>query len=405
MLLLLPAFTQAQQLVGWSLNSNGNASNVGPGITSYPMALGSVTDDGFMSTLTGCGAAGCGGRRLRNWTCAVASISSAGGAITNNKYVEFSFSVNPGSPSVIVNSFQFTASSGFTSNCTGSPSFGLRWSIDNPTPGGWIRQSGACAAELLRQLNPANNGACVTYTTNAASSAGCATQTFPITVNAGQRLRFRIYIGTDYSSNWAVMFSNVSFNGSNPLPVELTEFNAHCVGDQTRLSWATETEQNASHFLLDRSRDGISWEEVTEMKAAGTTTVPQEYAFYDETDLNGSTSYYRLRQIDVNGSERFYGPISVECDRTETAGFALYPNPAQDAFTVRIETDLKLGDGFLVLYDLSGHRIGARPIDVLPGTNTLYFDQPGLAPGTYIVAAEGEGYAGRFLPVKLVIAD
>jgi hypothetical protein len=395
-------FTEAQQLVGWSLASNGNATNVGPGITSYPMALGSVTDDGFMSTLTGCGAAGCGGRRLRNWTCAVASISSAGGAITNNKYVEFSFSVNPGSPAVVVNSFQFTASSGFTTNCTGSPSFGLRWSIDNPTPGSWIRQTGACAAELLRQLNPANNGACVTYTTNATSSAGCAVQTFPITVNAGQRLRFRIYIGTDYSANWAVMFSNVSFNGSNPLPVELSAFNAHCVNDQTRLSWTTESEQHASHFLLERSRDGLSWEETAEINAAGTTSVSHDYAVYDDTDHDGMR-YYRLRQVDLNGNERYYGPISVECT-AGTTGFALYPNPAQDAFTVRIETEQKLGDGFLVVYNLNGQKICERAIDLLPGTNTAYFNEE-LAPGSYLIRTEGEGYAGRFLPVKLIVSN
>lgn len=77
---------------------------------------------------------------------------------------------------------------------------------------------------------------------------------------------------------------------------------------RVRLSWRTETESNAFGFLVHR---GESLEGPLEIlnannpvQAAGTTTVPQQYVYYDLDMESAQTYYYRLEQIDLDGSRR-----------------------------------------------------------------------------------------------------
>lgn len=391
------------QIATWTLQTNGNPTQIGPGITAYPMGLGAgVIDNGFTSH---CGGGGCTGRRIRGWTNGTTSIGGAGGAVPNNRYVEFSFSVDAGAEPVTVSNFQFNGSAGFVSNCTGSAGFALRWLIDgvHATPQ-WLRHPSVCSGELLRNINNANNGTCVTYNTNAASSGACATP-FPITVNPGQRIRFRIYIGTTHNSgtndasHWRALFRDVNITGENPLPVTLTSFNANCESNAVIVNWTTATEQNASHFTLERSRDGLLWDEVKTLSAGGNTSTPQNYNVEDFLSFN-STGYYRLRQVDFDGIEEIFGPISVNCAENDN-NLIVYPNPTQNNFTVLIKTDKVIDDGLILIYDLSGKEVIREKINLLSGTNTINFNDNGLASGSYIIRVMTE--SNDFTPVKLVI--
>lgn len=70
-------------------------------------------------------------------------------------------------------------------------------------------------------------------------------------------------------------YSNFGFGAPfsvNPLPVVLTSWEVVCAGDMHQLRWTTASEQHASHFDLQSSVDGNSWETVTTVAAQGTTT-------------------------------------------------------------------------------------------------------------------------------------
>jgi hypothetical protein len=84
------------------------------------------------------------------------------------------------------------------------------------------------------------------------------------------------------------------------LPITLTDFKANVEGTVVVLEWITASEFNSSHFIVERSQTGSSWEEIGLLPAAGNSTNTIRYKIYDSTPLEG-ISYYRLREIDNDG--------------------------------------------------------------------------------------------------------
>ncbi|MCB0564281.1 MAG: hypothetical protein KDD01_07880 [Phaeodactylibacter sp.] len=88
---------------------------------------------------------------------------------------------------------------------------------------------------------------------------------------------------------------------SGLLPVTLTSFTARAEGSYITLQWATATEENNDHFLLQHSLDGRKFEELTRLPGAGSTQEPQAYSFR-HTSPSGGLNYYRLVQAGFDGA-------------------------------------------------------------------------------------------------------
>lgn len=111
------------------------------------------------------------------------------------------------------------------------------------------------------------------------------------------------------------------------LPVELTAFRAEPGDDGTvTLRWATAREVASRYFAVERSADLRSFAEIARREAAGTATEPRQYEATDPRPLRG-TNYYRLRQVDADGREQVFRPVSVAVKRAEGLGLP-YPNPS-----------------------------------------------------------------------------
>lgn len=78
---------------------------------------------------------------------------------------------------------------------------------------------------------------------------------------------------------------------------------------RVRLTWQTETESNAFGFYIHRAESPEGETRVinaqSPVHAAGTTTIPQRYRFYDLEVEAGKTYYYKLEQVDLDGSSQF----------------------------------------------------------------------------------------------------
>jgi hypothetical protein len=115
--------------------------------------------------------------------------------------------------------------------------------------------------------------------------------------------------------------------GSNPLPVELTAFSAQRQADKTVLvKWSTASEKNSARFEVQRSLDGREYKLVSTVAAQGTSTQATAYVTFDKTPPAGRL-YYRLRQVDLDGSSA-YSPVVMVTSSGETTKVELYPNPA-----------------------------------------------------------------------------
>lgn len=123
------------------------------------------------------------------------------------------------------------------------------------------------------------------------------------------------------SSGGRVIFTGVSLGngsfftlgtsnfGSTPLPVELIAFEGAVEGEQNRLWWSTATETDNDRFEVERSADGVDFDRLADVEARGNSQQVTHYLMMDTDPLNG-LNYYRLKQVDTDGSNS-YSPVIV----------------------------------------------------------------------------------------------
>lgn len=192
---------------------------------------------------------------------------------------------------------------------------------------------------------------------------------------------------------------NIGSDNTNPLPVTLTQLSAHCSEAGVQIDWKTATESNSQKFTIERSRDLISWTASDELDAAGNSSTPIHYQSFDSNPFSGN-SYYRLVQTDNNGAEKIYGPVSVSCGEMEN-GIFVYPNPAQQDFTLAVSSVLDIANAKLELSDIAGKIISVRSVQISAGNNQFPFEGLDLQSGTYMVRVLTDG--DQFKPVKVVV--
>ena len=175
---------------------------------------------------------------------------------------------------------------------------------------------------------------------------------------------------------------------SSALPVNLLYFKAKATqnteGNTVGLAWATASELNAQNFKIERSRDLKAFELVATVKAAGNSKDQQEYALIDQKPSFG-TSYYRLTQIDFDGTPHFYTPVAVIIE-DKALPFGVFPNPVNNrVFSLKVES---ADEAQVSVHNLLGQVV---PIQTLKVSETVLELKPQseLPTGTYIVTVQG----------------
>ncbi len=167
----------------------------------------------------------------------------------------------------------------------------------------------------------------------------------------------------------------------NTLPVELSDFYALCETESITVGWTTASERNSAYFLVE-SLKNEAWVPVAKVDGAGNSNQLLEYRISDEkTTLD---NYYRLVQVDLDGAETVYGPISIQCE--STFGGRVYPNPAKDIITF---SGLNYEDGIPAVHSMRGTNVNAS-IQIIEASGTeLTVNISQLAPGMYYLPVGG----------------
>ena len=170
------------------------------------------------------------------------------------------------------------------------------------------------------------------------------------------------------------------------LPVGLVSFDAKPV-EHTRveLSWITESEEDNDRFEVDRSVDGEIWEKIAVLNGAGDSQEELHYFTVDPTPYRG-ISYYRLRQIDTDGTERI---SDIDVVNLSADGLVIYPNPANDYLVV--EGNLQELETFQLL-DASGRDVRPQIAVSEVHDSKLELNVSELAKGTYMVRTTTAAY-------------
>ncbi|AFH48990.1 Glucose/sorbosone dehydrogenase [Ignavibacterium album JCM 16511] len=215
-----------------------------------------------------------------------------------------------------------------------------------------------------------------------------------ITTAAGPITSF----GVDENNELHLVSSNGRIYNFIPtvIPVELGTFNATVIeGKKVRLDWFTITETNNAGFSIERSKDGVNFREIYFVGGNGTTTNRNTYSFVDE-DVDYGTYYYRLKQIDHDGSFNYLNVVTVDLGLPKS--FELrqnFPNPfnpsTKISFTVPDGINNKL---LLKVYDLLGNEISTLVNETKsPGVYEIEFDAKDLKSGVYIYQLSAGNYS------------
>jgi hypothetical protein len=139
--------------------------------------------------------------------------------------------------------------------------------------------------------------------------------------------------GTIRTNNPVLQYDVFTFgslsNPVNPLPVELLMFSAAKSDDGVNLNWSTASEKNNDYFEVQRSSDGYTFSTISKINGAGNSNTYLHYHTMDRKPISG-LNYYRLKQVDYDGSFQYSAVRSVNIDLKSIFPFIVYPNPATE---------------------------------------------------------------------------
>jgi hypothetical protein len=123
------------------------------------------------------------------------------------------------------------------------------------------------------------------------------------------------------------------------LPIELSQFTANSCEDRVCLYWQTLREMDNDRFEIERSLNGYEFKTIETIRSkatAGNSTRSLSYETTDET-INGVVVYYRLKQVDFDGTETFSDIVAVFHKAEVMQELLVYPNPAKGGFTMQLK--------------------------------------------------------------------
>lgn len=196
-----------------------------------------------------------------------------------------------------------------------------------------------------------------------------------------------------------VLFNGVALSGdgyytlgslnvaASPLPVDLIHFSATAEKNAVELNWSTATEKNSRNFVVQRSANGIQFDDLATVAAGGNSSQNSNYNFTDHAPLAG-ISYYRLKQRDRNGESKLSNLVSVNMNN---ADLVLYPNPVSARLCVK-GSGAEAGPVSLQVYDSKGQLLLGSTNENPANTSELCWDlRQRLSPGTYLVRVSAQG--------------
>ncbi len=228
------------------------------------------------------------------------------------------------------------------------------------------------------------------HSTTRAFSMGMATWTFNWTAPSSGNQQVTFYFvgnatnGNGGSSGDAVYASSTA---SIPLPIVLSNLRANMIdrAKGVNISWETALEWKNSYFEVQRSTDGISFENVGTINSkVGYSLTPQNYSFLDNK-INNLTRevnnlYYRLLQVDFDGKITTSPVVAVALPQLAASSASLFPNPIRRGQEARLVTSEAVQN--VEMYNIQGVKVAnlnasngtfVTPMDVPNGIYFVYF--------------------------------
>lgn len=201
--------------------------------------------------------------------------------------------------------------------------------------------------------------------------------------NLGPAGNLKVFFFIDLNGN-KILDGNESTYTCNltpqgPLPVSLVKFNASTRGNGISLTWETATELNNQGFDVERRSANGQYEKIgfVASKAVGGNGFDQSYSFEDNSTQTKGVTYYRLRQVDLDGKATFSEIRGVRTGKGLIV-LSVYPNPSRGTTNVAIPSGI--GSVDVSVDDFTG-----KSVQRFVGITSSNLQLNNLKPGFYMV--------------------
>jgi hypothetical protein len=188
-----------------------------------------------------------------------------------------------------------------------------------------------------------------------------------------------------FSANSNAEYALASITPNNPLPVTLSLFIAKAENNGVLLKWETSSERNSSGFFVERSKDGKTFISLDFVPSKGANSSVKLAYSYKDLDAGIGVTYYKLKQIDLDGKEEYSKVVGVNLLEVTQKKVKLFPNPTSEA----VQLDLtKLPKGVYQIRILSPLGLVVKQFSANGGT-ILQFTVNELSKGPYFIQIQG----------------
>lgn len=248
--------------------------------------------------------------------------------------------------------------------------------------------AGLSGVSYFNQYASSTNNRTYSTTTQKAAFTGTGTFSVPTTsqsttsVVGGGNLGYQVL--TDVAAGLCVVYTF-----TNPLPVRLVSFTAKPADNNVQLAWSTASELNNAYFEVQHSTDTRQFEALGTIQGRGTTNATQQYSFTHKNPDPSTIHYYRLKQVDNDGTYTYSNTRSVEPNGYKGVVLRVASNPVTGAELRALveydDTSLEPG-ATLQLYNLNGKLVGEQRVELKKGINEVRFNTGELPKGMYLLS-------------------
>lgn len=168
-------------------------------------------------------------------------------------------------------------------------------------------------------------------------------------------------------------------------PINLTTFSGNKIEKNVQLNWSTATEKNNSHFNIQRSNDGLNFENISKVNGKGNSSSVNNY-LYTDIDVPSNNLYYRLQQVDVDGKSTLSAVILIKYDKKANVELSVYPNPIVNFTTIISLKNAIIGKYNVALKSVKGETVFVKTISNNAINTNVELQLPkSLAKGFYVL--------------------
>jgi len=181
---------------------------------------------------------------------------------------------------------------------------------------------------------------------------------------------------------------------SSTVPVQLVDFRANRTQNDIDVIWSTASEINNYYFDVQRSVNGRDFETIGNVKGKGTTSTKSNYKYIDAGAVDilkqYQTIYYKLKQVDFDGSFEWSMIVSVAFSISPINQVQIAPNPNDGKFIVNLTTSEETQSN-ITIFDIIGNEVYNNKENLLHGNNKIDINTA-LPKGIYFIQIENNGH-------------